>query len=111
VICALWNAVAPLELVEYIIGELSVVRGAPVSLGLSVLAVGLLLFYLMTWGYGRTVTCGCSSTTTKEKLKGATPQEARDRIDALEATANLTIGQSLVAHILRARKMAIAYCH
>jgi len=45
----------------------------------------------------------------KEKLKGATSQEARDRIDALEATAKLTIGQSLVAHILRAGKLAIAY--
>jgi hypothetical protein len=42
-----------LELVKYIIGELSVIRGDPVSFGLSVLAVGLLLFYLMTWGYGR----------------------------------------------------------
>jgi hypothetical protein len=53
VICALWNAVAPLERVKYIIGELSVMRGAPVSSGLSVLAVGLLLFYLMRWGYGQ----------------------------------------------------------
>jgi hypothetical protein len=29
----------------------------------------------------------------KEKLKSATPQEARDRIDALEAAAKETIGK------------------
>src|SRR5882762_3105406 len=83
-----------MELVKYIIGEFSVIRAAPVSFGLSVIAVGLLIFYLMTWGYGRENSyLRTQLDDYKEKLKGATPQEARDRIDQLENAANLVIGK------------------
>jgi hypothetical protein len=82
------------ELIKYIIGEFSVIRGAPVSFGLSIIAVGLLLFYLMTWGYGRENSyLRTQLDDYKEKLKGATPQEARDRIDQLEKAANEVIGK------------------
>jgi hypothetical protein len=82
-----------MDLLKYIIGEFSVIRGAPVSFGLSVIAVGLLTFYLMTWGYGRENSyLRTQLDDYKEKLKGATPQEARERIDALEAAARETIG-------------------
>jgi hypothetical protein len=83
-----------MELLKYIIGEFSVIRSAPVSFGLSVIAVGLLIFYLMTWGYGRENSyLRTQLDDYKEKLKGATPQEARERIDALEAAAKETIGK------------------
>lgn len=83
-----------MELIKYIIGEFSVIRDAPVSFGLSVIAVGLLIFYLMTWGYGRENSyLRTQLDDYKEKLKGATPQEARERIDALEAAAKETIGK------------------
>jgi hypothetical protein len=48
----LWNAVAPLELVKYIIGELSVIRGAPFFRDVRSRCRPW-LFYLMRWGYGR----------------------------------------------------------
>ena len=86
-----------MELVKYIIGEFSVIRAAPVSFGLSVIAVGLLIFYLMTWGYGRENSyLRTQLDDYKEKLKGATPQEARERIDALEAAAKETIGKKWI---------------
>lgn len=83
-----------MELVRYILGELSVIRGAPVAFILSIVAAGILIYYLMTWGYGRENSyLRTQLDDYKEKLKGATPQEARDRIDALEAAAKATIGK------------------
>jgi hypothetical protein len=48
----------------------------------------------MTWGYGRENSyLRTQLDDYKEKLKGATPQEARDRIDQLEKAANEVIGK------------------
>jgi hypothetical protein len=83
-----------MDLVKYILGELAVIRGAPVAFLLSLLATSLLIFYLMTWGYGRENSyLRTQLDDYKEKLKGATPQEARDRIDQLEKLSNEVIGK------------------
>jgi hypothetical protein len=83
-----------MDLVKYILGEFSVIRGAPVAFVLSVVAVGLLIFYLMSWGFGRENSyLRTQLDDYKEKLKGATPQEASDRIKALEAAAAIAIGK------------------
>jgi hypothetical protein len=83
-----------MDLAKYILGEFSVIRGAPIAFMLSIIAVGSLLFYLMSWGYGRENSyLRTQLDDYKEKLKGATPQEARDRIDQLEKMANLVIGK------------------
>ncbi len=83
-----------MDLAKYILGEFSVIRGAPIAFMLSIVAVGSLIFYLMTWGYGRENSyLRTQLDDYKEKLKGATPQEARDRIDQLEKMANLVIGK------------------
>jgi hypothetical protein len=51
----------------------------------------------MTWGYGRENSyLRTQLDDYKEKLKGATPQEARERIDALEAAAKETIGKKWI---------------
>jgi len=83
-----------MDLLKYILGEFSVIRGAPIAFILSLVAASLLIFYLMTWGYGRENSyLRTQLDDYKEKLKGATPQEARDRIDALETAAKETIGK------------------
>jgi uncharacterized protein YxeA len=83
-----------MDVLKYIIGDFSVIRGAPIALILSLAAASLLIFYLMTWAYGRENSyLRTQLDDYKEKLKGATPQEARDRIDGLEAAAKETIGK------------------
>ena len=83
-----------MDLIRYVTGEFSVIGGAPVSFFLSIVAVGLLIFYFMSWGYGREISyLRTQLEDYKEKLKGATPQEAKDRIDQLEKQAELVIGK------------------
>jgi hypothetical protein len=83
-----------MDLIKYILGEFSVISGAPIAFILSIIAVSLLIFYLMRWGYGRENSYLRTQVDDyKEKLKGASPQEARDRIDELEKAAKITIGQ------------------
>ncbi|HEV7407499.1 MAG TPA: hypothetical protein VGO01_03340 [Bradyrhizobium sp.] len=83
-----------MDLVKYILGEFSVISGAPVAFILSLVAVGLLIFYLMSWAFGRENSyLRTQLEDYKEKLKGATPQEASDRIKALEAAAAIAIGK------------------
>ncbi len=83
-----------MDLLKYILGEFSVIRAAPVAFVLSLVATSLLIFSLMTWGYGRENSyLRTQLDDYKEKLKGATPQEARDRIDQLEKLSNEVIGK------------------
>src|SRR5882757_163460 len=83
-----------MDLLKYILGEFSIIRAAPVAFVLSLVAASLLIFYLMTWGYGRENSyLRTQLDDYKEKLKGATPQEARDRIDQLEKMSNEVIGK------------------
>jgi hypothetical protein len=79
--------------IQHVLRELKVIRGAPIAFfgAIAVLAVGIWL--AMNWGYGRVIDnrdAEISYIRTqrddyKDKLSGASPDQAAQRIAALEA--------------------------
>ena len=75
------------------LGELRVIRGAPVSFFSALLVVGGANWWAMDWRYGGIVANRDAELASakavrdeyKEKLQGATPDQAKARIDTLEA--------------------------
>ena len=78
---------------DYIIGEFKVIAGAPASFVLAVLAVGALMWAGISWAKnaiidqlnGQIQLQDRQLADYKEKLNGATPSEAKARIDSLES--------------------------
>jgi hypothetical protein len=81
------------QFVEQLVSERGVIRGAPVIFLLSVLLVGGAVWWLAGLRYSariegleeRNKYLGEQLVGYKEKLSGATPDEAKARLDALEA--------------------------
>jgi hypothetical protein len=78
---------------DYILGEIKVIAGAPVSFVLASLGVVALAWAAVSWAKnsiidqlnGQIQLQDRQLTDYKEKLNGATPSEAKARIDSLEA--------------------------
>ena len=78
---------------DYILGEFKVIAGAPASFVLAGLGVGALVWIGLSWAKnsiidnlnGQIQLQDRQIADYKEKLNGATPSEAKARIDSLEA--------------------------
>jgi hypothetical protein len=80
------------ELTKAITGEWVVIAHAPVTFFASLLVIAFALWKIIQWQYGAQLTNAQSALTLrdaqlqdyKDKLSGATPDEAKARMDALE---------------------------
>lgn len=78
--------------IKWLDGEWSVIAHAPVIFLASILVVGLLIWRIGQWQYGSQLTSSKAIVSLrdtqlqdyKDKLSGASPDEARARMDALE---------------------------
>jgi hypothetical protein len=83
----------PERIVKYVLGELRVIGGAPVSFFAALLVLAGAVWWAMDWRYSgiianRDAELGSAKAVRdeyKEKLQGATPDQAKTRIDTLEA--------------------------
>jgi hypothetical protein len=81
------------SLVKYVLGEMNVIAHAPVTIVAALLIVAGVIWWAMDWRYSGIIAnrdAELSSARTqrdeyKEKLQGATPDQAKARIDELEA--------------------------
>src|SRR5438105_854776 len=88
-------------IVKYLLGEFRMIAEAPVSFAVVVLAAVLIAWWALDWRYSAVISNRDSQITLataqrddyRDKLKGATPEEAKAKIDALEHAVNLTIGR------------------
>jgi hypothetical protein len=87
-------------IVKYLVGEARVIKGAPVSFVACTLVAGFIIWFALDWKYSSLISNRDSVITNKdsqialvtgerdnyrEKLNGASPDQAKARIDALEA--------------------------
>jgi hypothetical protein len=84
--------------VKYILGELRMIADAPVSYVVAVVATALLIWWAMEWRYSGVISNRDSEINViktqrdayREKLSGASPDQAAQRIDSLtREVANL----------------------
>jgi hypothetical protein len=81
------------DIVKYIVAEWRVIASAPVTFILAAAVIAMIVWWALSWGYGRENSLLRSQVADyKDKLSGATPVEAKAKIDALEKTIKLTIG-------------------
>jgi hypothetical protein len=81
------------SIIKYVVGELSTIVHAPGVFVTAVLALGAAVWWAMDWRYAGVIANRDSEISSlrtqrdeyKEKLQGATPSEAKARIDSLEA--------------------------
>jgi hypothetical protein len=108
------------EFIKYILGEWRVIANSPVSYAVAVLVAAAIIWWIMTWGYGREMSLLKQQVADyKDKLSGASPDQARARIDALEARLarveprRLTEEQRriLAANFVHAPKGAVRVSH
>jgi hypothetical protein len=73
------------DLLSKFLAEWAVIQAAPISFFMSLVFVGAMIWWAMSWGYGRENSLLRQQVTDyKDKLSGATPTEARSKIEALE---------------------------
>jgi len=88
------------QFIKYVLGEIRVIAGAPLSFAVAIFVVGGAIWWLLDWKYAAIISQrdGVISNKDaelslikgqrdeyKDKLSGATPDQAKARIDALEA--------------------------
>jgi hypothetical protein len=74
------------EFIKHILGEWRMISQAPVSFITAVLVAGICVWLAMQWGYGREISLlRQQESDYKDRLSGATPDQAKARIDDLEA--------------------------
>lgn len=91
------------EFADYILGEFAVIGEAPVAFGVSILLAGGLIWRTVEWHFKTRLENSASTQTLlerqlgdyRDKLDGASPQEARAKIEALEARVNALEGPRL----------------
>jgi hypothetical protein len=79
-------------IIKYVVGEMRVIAKAPATFFVALLVLGAAIWWAMDWRYGRHLSTkdGEISLLTrqrddyKDKLGGASPDEAKARIDTLE---------------------------
>jgi hypothetical protein len=73
------------DFVEYILKEARVILGAPIAFTAAVFALGVTIWWFMEWGHGRENSLLRQQVADyKDKLSGASPDQAKARIDELE---------------------------
>lgn len=91
------------ELADYVLGEFAVIGEAPVAFFVSVLLAGGLIWRTVEWHFKTRLENSASTQALlerqladyRDKLDGATPQEARAKIEALETRVNVLEGPRL----------------
>src|SRR5258708_1769808 len=86
--------------IKYVLGEFRIIWDAPLSFATSVAAVALITWFAMDWRYGGVISNKDSELSLakaqrddyRDKLGGATPDQARAKIEALERTVKMTVG-------------------
>jgi hypothetical protein len=72
------------DFIKYILGEWRMIAQFPVSFIVAVLVIGLFIWGAMTWGYGREMSLLSQQVADyKDKLSGASPNEAKTKIETL----------------------------
>src|SRR5260370_11304288 len=72
------------DFIKYILGEWRMIAQSPVSFIVAVLVIGLFIWGAMTWGYGREMSLLSQQVADyKDKLSGASPNEAKTKIERL----------------------------
>jgi hypothetical protein len=86
--------------IKYVLGEFRMIWDTPLSFATCVAAVFLITWFAMDWRYGGVISNKDSELSLakaqrddyRDKLGGATPDQAKAKIEALEKTVSLTIG-------------------
>lgn len=88
------------QIIKYVVGEMRVIAEAPVTFGLALIALVAAIWWFMDWRYAGVIVNKDSDIASKvgelalarsqrddykDKLSGATPDQAKARIDSLEA--------------------------
>jgi hypothetical protein len=83
-----------IELFEkYVLGQWRLVLSDPIPFIMSIVVVAIVLWFVFDWGYGREISLLKQQLADyKDKLNGATPDQAKAKIADLERRVNLTIG-------------------
>jgi hypothetical protein len=86
------------QFLKYVLGEARLIAATPAIFIAAVLVVGVIIWTLLSWRYGGIIESKDSIIALyKERLNGATPDEAKAKIDALERRVKLTIGSDWVS--------------
>src|SRR5262245_51575677 len=80
------------SLIKYVFGEMRVIAGARLVFATALLVAGMAIYWVMDWRYAGILSNRDSEIALlksqrddyKDKLGGASPDQARARIDALE---------------------------
>jgi hypothetical protein len=73
------------QLIKYVVGEMRVIADAPVVFIAALLVIGGSIWWAMRWRYSGIIESKDAVITLyKERLNGATPDQARAKIDSLE---------------------------
>lgn len=91
------------SIVKYILPELNVIRQAPVSFLLCLACLAVIIWRLISWRYSSVIGSyearnklqADQIADYKNKLSGASPDEAKARLDALDATVAKLASRSL----------------
>jgi hypothetical protein len=86
--------------IKYVLGEFRMIWEAPLSFVTCVAAMFLIVWFAMDWRYGGVISNKDSELSLakaqrddyRDKLGGATPDQAKAKIEALEKTIHLTMG-------------------
>jgi hypothetical protein len=74
------------QLIKYVLGEMRVVRGAPLALSTALLVLSGAIWWAVNWRYAGVIENKDGIIALyKERLNGAGPDEARARIETLQA--------------------------
>lgn len=84
-------------LIKYVLAEMRVIADAPLVFTAALLVVGGCIWFVLNWRYvGIVENKDGIIALYKERLGGATPDQAKARIDALERRVKATIGSDWV---------------
>jgi hypothetical protein len=80
------------QVIKYVVGEMRVIAGAPATFAIALLALAGAIWWAMDWKYSSVISNKDSEISLikgqrddyKDKLSGATPDQAKARIDTLE---------------------------
>jgi hypothetical protein len=86
--------------IKYVLGEFRMISEAPLSFATCIAASLLVIWFAMDWRYGGVINNKDSELSLakaqrddyRDKLGGATPDQAKAKIEALERTIGMTIG-------------------
>jgi hypothetical protein len=94
--------------IKYILGEFRMIADAPVSFIVSVLGAALLIWTVLNWRYEGIITIiKTQRDDYHDKLGGASPDQAKARIDELEEQLNILRRQTEPRHLTSEERSSI----